>query len=101
MAIVAQSLRTTTVARLVEGPSLWGGPSTAMSSAVLVLRRRLYGADRGAFAGPLAHLLTGDASGDAHDTARTALSSSRSRAPPSSLRRSGPRSWLLWIASWP
>ena len=69
--MVAQSLRTTIVARLVEAPSLW----TAVDSyagAVLALTVAA-AVPLIALGDPLAHVLTGAASGDAHDTARTAL----------------------------
>jgi peptidoglycan biosynthesis protein MviN/MurJ (putative lipid II flippase) len=71
MAIVAQSLRTTIVARLVEGPSLWEAFDRYVA-AVLVLALAC-AVPLAVLADPLAHLLTGDQSGDAHDTARTAL----------------------------
>jgi O-antigen/teichoic acid export membrane protein len=69
--MLAQSLRTTIVARLVEAPSLWQAfdhyvgavLALALGAAVPLV----------VLAGPLAHLLTGHASGDAHDAARTGL----------------------------
>jgi hypothetical protein len=71
VAIVAQSLRTTIVARLVEGPSLWDAFDRDVT-AVLFLAVAI-AVPLAVLAGPLAHLLTGDASGDTYDTARTAL----------------------------
>jgi hypothetical protein len=71
MLMVAQSQRTTIVARLVEAPSLWDEFDRYVG-AVLALAL-VVAAPLIALGGPLAHLLTGDASGDAHDTARTAL----------------------------
>jgi peptidoglycan biosynthesis protein MviN/MurJ (putative lipid II flippase) len=69
--MLAQSLRTTIVARLVEAPSLWQrfdhylGAVLALTLAAAVPLVVL--------ASPLAHLLTGHATGDAHDAARTGL----------------------------
>jgi putative peptidoglycan lipid II flippase len=71
VAIVAQSLRTTIVARLVEGPSLWDAFDRYVT-AVLFLAVAI-AVPLAVLAGPLAHLLIGDASGDTYDTARTAL----------------------------
>jgi peptidoglycan biosynthesis protein MviN/MurJ (putative lipid II flippase) len=69
--MVAQSLRTTIVARLVEAPSLWSAFET-YSGAVLALTLAA-AVPLVVLGDPLAHLLTGAASGEAHDTARTAL----------------------------
>jgi hypothetical protein len=69
--MLSQSLRTTIVARLVEAPSLWRAFDGYMG-AVLVLALVAAG-PLIVLSDPLAHLLTGSASGDAHDTARTAL----------------------------
>lgn len=69
--MLAQSLRTTIVARLVEAPSLWAafdhylGAVLALTVATTIPLVVL--------ADPLAHLLTGAGSGDAHDAARTGL----------------------------
>ena len=69
--MLAQSLRTTIVARLVEAPSLWEafdrylGAALALALAAAVPLVVL--------ADPLAHLLTGHATGEAHDAARTGL----------------------------
>jgi peptidoglycan biosynthesis protein MviN/MurJ (putative lipid II flippase) len=69
--MVAQSQRTTIVSRLVEAPSLWGA-FNGYVGAVLALA--LFAAvPLVALGDPLAHVLTGAASGAAHDTARTAL----------------------------
>ena len=69
--MLAQSLRTTIVARLVEAPrcgkrstATWA-PSLALALAAAVPLVVL--------ADPLAHLLTGHATGEAHDAARTGL----------------------------
>ncbi len=69
--MLAQSLRTTVVARLVEAPSLWEAFDRylgAVMALTLVATVPLV-----VLADPLAHLLTGHAAGDAHDTARTGL----------------------------
>jgi O-antigen/teichoic acid export membrane protein len=69
--MVAQSLRTTIPSRLVEGEDMWStfdGYLGAILSLVLVSLVPLV-----ALGGPLAHLLTGDAAGDSHDSARRAL----------------------------
>jgi peptidoglycan biosynthesis protein MviN/MurJ (putative lipid II flippase) len=69
--MVAQSQRTTIVARLVEAPSLWDELDRyvgAVLGLAVVIAVPLI-----ALGDPIAHLLTGHASGDAHDTARTAL----------------------------
>jgi peptidoglycan biosynthesis protein MviN/MurJ (putative lipid II flippase) len=69
--MVAQSLRTTIVARLVEAPSLWAAFDD-YAGAVLALTLAA-GLPLIVLGGPLAHLLTGAATGDAHDSARTGL----------------------------
>jgi peptidoglycan biosynthesis protein MviN/MurJ (putative lipid II flippase) len=69
--MVAQSLRTTIPARLVEAGSLWR-TFDAYLSAVLGLAVAA-AVPLIALGSPLAHLLTGEGSGDAHDTARTGL----------------------------
>lgn len=69
--MLSQSLRTTIVARLIDAPSLWRAFDDYVS-AVLALALVAAG-PLVAFRGPLAHLLTGSTSGDAHDAAQTAL----------------------------
>jgi peptidoglycan biosynthesis protein MviN/MurJ (putative lipid II flippase) len=69
--MLAQSLRTTVVARLVEAPSLWRAFDHYLG-AVLALTLAA-AVPLVALADPLAHLLTGHAAGDAHDAARTGL----------------------------
>jgi peptidoglycan biosynthesis protein MviN/MurJ (putative lipid II flippase) len=69
--MLSQSLRTTIVARLVEAPSLWRAFDRYVG-AVLVITL-IAAVPLLVLGDPLAHLLTGSATGDAHDAARTAL----------------------------
>jgi O-antigen/teichoic acid export membrane protein len=71
LALVAQSLRTTMVARLVEGRSLFAGIDRLLEAVAILFL--LSGVPLVILGGPLADLLTGDSSGPAADTAQTAL----------------------------
>jgi peptidoglycan biosynthesis protein MviN/MurJ (putative lipid II flippase) len=69
--MLAQSLRTTIVARLLETTPMWTAFELYLGS-VLALTV-LVALPLVALGSPLAELLTGSSTGDAHDTARTAL----------------------------
>jgi CDP-diglyceride synthetase len=69
--VIAQSFRTTIVARLVEGPSLFASLNRHLGAVGVVFLAA--GVPLAALAGPLARLLVGDLGDTATHAARTAL----------------------------
>jgi peptidoglycan biosynthesis protein MviN/MurJ (putative lipid II flippase) len=71
LTLVAQSLRITVVARLLEGPSLAAALDRLLGGGLALFV--LSGVPLVALGGPVADLLTGDLGSQARDTAQTAL----------------------------